>query len=514
MLAIYPTPREVTVGEGAFAAADYTVHKTTDESLGPQAYRLELAGGKVAITCGDEDGEFYARQTLAQLLANGGGTLPNAVIADSPAIPLRGVVEGYYGRPWGTKGRCSMMDFMGKNKLNLFVYGPKDDPYHHTLWREPYPEAQREDFKTLLDSARRNHIRFYWAIHLGDGFDANKDEDYFSLLAKLEDMYAIGIRNFAVFFDDFGGATAAAHAKIGNFVIAEFLGRHEGCGPLMVCPNVYWGLGEHEYVKTLGEALDQSALIIWTGRNVCTDIAAADTAKIASAYRRAPLVWWNWPVNDYCRSRLLIGRTYGLEALGMGAFMTNPMENCEASKIGVFGAADWSWNPGAFDSAANWEAAFSRLYSDPEVAKAMRVLAAHNSDPGKTFMHYRREESVGKWTYAQIAEAMEVLRRKLPVEEPQLWWEIEGWVVDLECLAKLGARVEELGKAEGEMEKRYLEAEIRKLEAVQAENAERHVAKFKAATFENDAKQVKPPQSGTFAIRPKVEDAISNLKAR
>ena len=514
MLAIYPTPREMTAGEGSFDAAEYTATKALDASLGPQAYRLELADGKVNIAYGDDDGEFYARQTLEQLLAQGGGTLPNATIADAPAIPLRGVVEGYYGRPWGTKGRCSMMDFMGKNKLNLFVYGPKDDPYHHTLWREPYPEAQRDDFKLLLDSARRNHIRLYWAIHLGGGFDAANPDDYASLLAKLEDMYAIGIRNFAVFFDDFGEADAAAHARIGNFAISEFLGRHEGCGPLMVCPNVYWGLGKHQYVKTLGEQLDASALIVWTGRNVCTDIAAADTAKIAAAYRRAPLVWWNWPVNDYCRSHLLIGRTYGLEAKGMGAFMTNPMENCEASKIGVFGAADWSWNPQAFDSVANWEAAFKRLYPDPEVAKAMRVLAAHNSDPGQTCMDYRREESVGEWDYAQIAEAMEVLKRKLPMEAPQLWWELEGWIVDLECLAKCALRLEELAKAKGEMEKRYLEGEIRKLSVVQADNAERHVAKFQAATFENDAKLVKPPKSATFAIRPRVEDAASRIKTR
>lgn len=37
------------------------------------------------------------------------------------AIPFRGVVEGYYGRPWGTEGRLSLLNFMGKLKMNVFI---------------------------------------------------------------------------------------------------------------------------------------------------------------------------------------------------------------------------------------------------------------------------------------------------------------------------------------------------------------------------------------------------------
>ena len=50
-----------------------------------------------------------------------------------------GVVEGFYGRPWGTEGRKSMITFLGDNGLDLYVYGPKDDPYHTDKWAEPYP---------------------------------------------------------------------------------------------------------------------------------------------------------------------------------------------------------------------------------------------------------------------------------------------------------------------------------------------------------------------------------------
>lgn len=78
----------------------------------------------------------------------------SAAAASAGAIPFRGVVEGFYGRPWGTEGRLSLLRFMGENDLNVFVYGPKDDPYHHARWREPYPESEMRDFGRLLEAAR------------------------------------------------------------------------------------------------------------------------------------------------------------------------------------------------------------------------------------------------------------------------------------------------------------------------------------------------------------------------
>ena len=154
------------------------------------------------------------------------------------AIPMRGVVEGYYGRPWGTQGRISLLEFMGENGMNVFIYGPKDDPYHHSKWREPYPEKDLADFKKLLQISKRNKIDFYWAIHLGSGFTKGSPGDYAALFRKLDLMYRAGVRSFADFFDDFGAADADFHAEICNRVKREFIDRKSGCTPLIMCPNV------------------------------------------------------------------------------------------------------------------------------------------------------------------------------------------------------------------------------------------------------------------------------------
>ena len=38
---------------------------------------------------------------------------------------------------------------------NIYVYGPKDDPYHREKWREPYPESQRKKLAKLIRAAQR-----------------------------------------------------------------------------------------------------------------------------------------------------------------------------------------------------------------------------------------------------------------------------------------------------------------------------------------------------------------------
>ena len=452
------------------------------------------------------------------------------------ALPVdyRGVVEGYYGRPWGTEGRVSLMEFMGERKLNTFIYGPKDDPYHHAKWREPYPAKEADDFRRLLAVARKNGIRFYWAVHLGDF----KDE-FEALFAKLDSMYALGVRAFGVFFDDFGSPDADFHATIGNRVIREFLAKKGDCSPLLVCPNVYWGTG-HDYQKTLGAKLDASAMILWTGRSICSDIRAEDVRKITEDFRRPPFIWWNWPVNDYCRSKVLLGRLYGLDACACAGIVLNPMENCELNKIAIHSFGEWCRDPGRFDSRKVWEEGFAKLFKDPEVAAAMRVFASHNSDQGKNCHGYQREESAAAAELCQAARAelkkggglsdetrkrlaglftgleaaVRTLVSKLPQENPRMFWEVEGWLLDAQHTAEIGlAALDMLGS--GDSRSRELAVDrIRKARLAQERDRKAHVAKFAAATFANDAKRVQSPRAADREILPTVDALLAALAAK
>ena len=236
---VYPTPKRLEMAGGVSSAKPRDAKVRKVEGLGDEGYRIVVGKDAITVEASAKAGGFYAFQTLRQLAS--GGDIPCCTVEDSPDVPLRGVVEGFYGRPWGTEGRLDLMDFMGQYKMNCFIYGPKDDPYHQGKWKELYPESMIADFRRLLDAARKNHVKFYWAVHLGDAFKdpepAAREAEYAALWRKLDSMYDVGFRCFAVFFDDFGNANAELHAEISNRVKRDFLDRKGDCAPLTRRPT-------------------------------------------------------------------------------------------------------------------------------------------------------------------------------------------------------------------------------------------------------------------------------------
>jgi len=271
---------------------------------------------------------------------------------------------------------------------------------------------------------------------------------------------------------------------------------------------------------------------MWTGRAICADITEDALRRITEDLQRPPFVWWNWPVNDYCRRKVLLGRTYGLANGTYAGFVTNPMENGEANKLAIYGVAQWAKDPGHFDSQTTWEASFARIYPDPEIAKAMRVFAEHNADQGPNAHGYRREESVsaralceqasheldatGRLTAAtaaalralfkEVGRASTTLLEKLP-RDKGLGWELEGWLEAERCLMAQGLLALDLAQAD-EDSRRTIVTSILDTRAKADAAAERHVAKFRAATFPNDKGHVKRPAVSTTVLEPMVEKLL------
>lgn len=112
-----------------------------------EGYYLAINDKEIVLAGQDERGTFYALQTLAQLLND--NQLPVVEIKDYPSVRFRGVVEGFYGTPWSHEARLRQLKFYGENKMNTYIYGPKDDPYHSSPnWRLPYPEKRPSNYKS------------------------------------------------------------------------------------------------------------------------------------------------------------------------------------------------------------------------------------------------------------------------------------------------------------------------------------------------------------------------------
>lgn len=363
----------------------------------PEGYYLAIDGQEIVIAGQDERGTYYAMQTLAQLLKD--NQLPEVEITDFPSIAYRGVVEGFYGTPWSHQARLRQLKFYGENKMNTYIYGPKDDPYHSSPnWRLPYPEQEAQQLKELVKVANENEVDFVWAIHPGQDIKWN-EADRNLLLAKFEKMYELGVRSFAVFFDDISGegTKAEKQAELLNYIDNQFVKVKGDVTPLVMCPTEYnksWANPEGGYLTTLGTKLNRTIQIMWTGDRVVSDITKEGIAWINNLIKRPAYIWWNFPVSDYVRDHLLLGPVYGNDreiATQMSGFVTNPMEHAEASKIAIYGVADYAWNPVKYDSQEAWQEAMRVIL--PDAPAALEFFAMHNSDLGVNGHKYRREES-------------------------------------------------------------------------------------------------------------------------
>ncbi|MFJ1474301.1 beta-N-acetylglucosaminidase [Capnocytophaga cynodegmi] len=363
-----------------------------------EGYYLRIEKNNIYVIGSDSRGTYYGLRTLEQLLSK--PELRLGEIIDYPDLPNRGVVEGFYGTPWSHEKRIRQIEFYGKHKLNTYIYGPKDDPYHSSPnWRLPYPEREALQIKELVQKSNENYVDFVWAIHPGKDIRWN-EEDRQNLLKKFEKMYALGVRAFAVFFDDISGegTNPQKQAELLNFLHNEFVAQKKDVNPLIMCPTEYnkaWSNPEKRYLETLGETLHPSIEIMWTGNTIVADIDKPTMQWINAKIKRKAYIWWNFPVSDYVRNHMLLGPAYGNTSdikNDMSGFVSNPMEHPEASKIAIYGVADYTWNLEKYNSDTAWKNAIAEMM--PQNKEALLTFAKHNSDLGANGHRYRREESV------------------------------------------------------------------------------------------------------------------------
>lgn len=482
------------------------------------AYAMHIDKAGISIVGYDERGAFYGIQTLRQLLESPvaqNGELPYLDINDYPDLPNRGVVEGFYGTPWSHQVRMSLIDFYGKFKMNTYLYGPKDDPYHSCPnWRLPYPEKEAQNIRELVQACKRNRVDFVWAIHPGQDIKWN-EEDYQNLVNKFNWMYDLGVRDFAIFFDDISGegTNPLKQTELLNRLTDDFVKAKGDVSPLTVCPTDYSKLWANPTpqgsLAIYGNSLNPDIKVFWTGDVVCSDMTPETMEWINSRIKRPAYYWWNYPVTDYVRNFILQGPVYGLDTSltqnEVCGVISNPMEHGEASKLALYGVADYAWNIANYNPIDNWERGLVELA--PKAKDAYRTFAIHSSD---TENGYRRDESWETKTFrmadwnddeARLLKAEFEKVEKVPAEMEKscenkaLLQELRPWLIEF---GKLGTR----GK--------------RAIELAQIYRAGNNDADFWSKYIQNlmskeDRKNYEAHKSGTLKLQPFYENAMDDM---
>lgn len=441
------------------AYGGWTAFVEHDASLPREGYRLGVENARIAIRAESPRAAFYACQTLLQ--AWDGKSIPLMTVDDYPSLAWRGVVEGFYGVPWTHTARLRMLEFMGAHKMNIYLYAPKDDPYHRERWREPYPPTDAQRLGELIQRAQSHFIEFVFCISPGLSMVYADPAEFERLVAKIEAVRQMGVRAFGLLVDDIPEelqhaadkqayqSLAHAHADLANR-LNHWLKARDADSWLIVCPTFYHNLGEPPYVKELGERTEGDISIMWTGEKVVSRTITHEDAELFKlAIRRKPFVWDNYPVNDYETSRLLMGPITGRDAetlKHLEALVSNPMNQAEASKVALGTYADFLWNAEAYDPQRSWRVSIAHLVGE-DAAPVMLEFCQQNL----WTRHWKEEppaveRAIGEWQTTGETDALREAftqlytlprRLKQAVHDATLIDEVQPWLLRLEQVSEL-----------------------------------------------------------------------------
>ncbi|QTU82681.1 beta-N-acetylglucosaminidase domain-containing protein [Carnobacteriaceae bacterium zg-C25] len=356
------------------------------------AYSLNINATGIHIIGKHKDAAYFGLTTLHQILTQSTNqTVRYLTISDYADVKYRGFIEGYYGIPWSHENRQSLMRFAGQFKANTYIFAPKDDIYHSQQWKALYPEEKLSQIRELVEVGKLTKTRFVWTIHpfmSGARFNFSQyEENYNYLINKFEQLYTTGVRQFGILADDVGSIDRNQLLRLLND-ISQWAKDKGDVEDILFCPAGYNTAfqGNFSEMKKLNEAPD-NIQFFWTGETVVNRVTNQTINRFKTSSTtdghpgRAPYFWLNWPVNDYKKSRLLMGPAGTLLETGvtdLAGLVTNPMQQAQASKVGIFATINYGWNTHHFSSDDVWHDGMA--YIEKNQTDALLEITRHLQD--------------------------------------------------------------------------------------------------------------------------------------
>ncbi|MCU1279364.1 MAG: nagJ [bacterium] len=338
-----------------------------------------------------------ALQFFVERYTSDGQQVLEGTLVDYPAFSRRGIIEGFYGATFSSNARSKLIELSACLRQNTYIYALKDaDPFTHARWRDPYDGTWAPIISKAVSVANRNLIDFVWAVSPGyfggpifqsRSIHYGSDDDFQRLVAKTEDLRALGVDRFALFVDDVApdfawpddaarfSSLAAAHAYLMNrwddYLMATGAPQHlwvVGTKYTSDSSNYLSGAGWADYNRTLAAALHPEIQMFWTGPQIYSERIAPDDLKpIEDLVQRRVLLWDNWPkLPDALRGRApdLDERAAGLLSnFVMDSDVRPPSAAMKDFEQALGTIADYAWQPEGYEpseSLARWTSALDQ----------------------------------------------------------------------------------------------------------------------------------------------------------
>lgn len=224
--------------------------------------------------------------------------------------------------------RHEILDEMNSLKLNTYLYGPKEDPFHRYHWQIPYPTKWLSEFKELVAHGKKKGITVSPSLSPGLSFDYTNDQDYLKCLTKFNAFAKCGARHLTLFMDDIpeelpkncessfkslGEAHGRLLARLQKDLREKFPKVH-----LWFCPTVYCDQFAKTEIKTnlylhdLAATMPKNIALLWTGPKIISPfITKKNISAVSKLFNGNIIIWDNFYANDYCPNRLFVGSFTG-----------------------------------------------------------------------------------------------------------------------------------------------------------------------------------------------------------
>ena len=453
-----------------------------------QKAKSELNRPQISNVESLSDGDTGKRYVTADDTQNEDIEASNEDSNASGSFNLRGVLIGYYGRPWSHGERMESIKWMAENGFNTLIWAPKDDPYQRANWREPYPQPQRENFDKEIELAASLGIS--WVPNISPGFPLipstpaegttpSRDicfscpEDREVLFEKYDRFFEAGTRTMMLSFDDtqdisthpedaaeYGTGSQAsgqAHRELLNDMYDRYAERDPSFTLLTVLRD-YDGTEDSEYLQTIRSdgGLNNGVKVMWTGDQVIAKNIEPDGAKqyAENVGKDRILLWDNYPVNDYTSNddseiRVFMGPYEGRAGNlteSVSGIAANIMSQSRCSRVALGTIAEYLEKPMEYDPEQAWEDTI-RQVGGP-IADALKAFAENSrsspldwtESPVFTTLsnQFLNSYDRGPFWISSAEDLRNELRREqtapaqLRKELPNLAAEVEGFLIRME----------------------------------------------------------------------------------
>lgn len=237
-----------------------------------------------------------------------------------------GYIEGFYGVLLSWDNRKSIIRQLSKNKMNTYLYAPKEDLKHRLNWKIPYSTQWRNSFREFTSYSRKKKVEIIAGISPGLSFNYkclnssssfDNSSDFSLLLDKARQLLKDGATKIALLLDDIPDNY---NDKNGNKL-------SEGTSHGILVNNIYEKLGvdiyfvpriyadelikdSPKYLADLSLVLNKKINVFYCGKNVVSK-NITNQSKIKKILPNEIIYWDNYYANDYCPRRLFVGPYVG-----------------------------------------------------------------------------------------------------------------------------------------------------------------------------------------------------------